>query len=461
MPFPFPFTQSQSLRFTDAAMEASYQEDRRERDSLRARNVQLVVAVIVGVLGVIMVIGSNVRHSPLPKAWLVLRFGLLVPGLLLSAFLAGRSWGKANLQALLGFTVAVFVGVHALEWFSEWTPAMPLRALWLVPIIMLWAVVMTLPVADKAAVGATLGSLAIAQTGIALVVGPSMGTFALIASAVAYILCGYGLVLVIRWRERDNRELFLIRHEHQRLATELRAQYEILQQLIQQRNEFVAGVLHDLRSPLTGVLLGTELLRQDEALPPATRTALLDDIARSAKRVDSFANRFLEQRSLERAAAKPTLTAVLLGPVVERAVAHARLSAGPKNQRIELELAGREQTVVADELLLDRTLANLLDNAVKYSPHGAMIAVRVSAEPGVPAQARVAVVDPGPGLSAADQVRLFQPYIMLGKKPTGGEPSTGLGLSLVKHCIEGMGGAVGCVSELGRGATFWLTLKCA
>jgi signal transduction histidine kinase len=186
---------------------------------------------------------------------------------------------------------------------------------------------------------------------------------------------------------------------------------------------------------------------------------MVDDITAAAKRVDTFANRFLAQRSLERAAAKPTVTDVALDPVVERAIAHAQLSAVNKRQSIQLVSVVAAQIVIADELLLDRAIANLLDNAVKYSPLGATITVRVDVAPGSTARALVSVVDTGPGVSVAEQAQLFQPYSMLGTKPTGGEPSTGLGLSLVKHCIEGMGGAVGCDSEPGRGATFWLALR--
>jgi two-component system sensor histidine kinase/response regulator len=186
---------------------------------------------------------------------------------------------------------------------------------------------------------------------------------------------------------------------------------------------------------------------------------VLDEINRSAKRVDAFANRFLERRSLERAAARPSLAEVPLDPIIDRAVAHAQVSAAHKRQSIQLAAIVPGQSVVADELLLDRALGNLLDNAVKYSPLGAIVNVRIDVAPGPVPRALVAVTDAGPGLSTAEQAHLFQPYPMLGKKPTGGEPSTGLGLSLVKHCIEGMGGAVGCQSEPGRGATFWLTLR--
>jgi len=101
-----------------------------------------------------------------------------------------------------------------------------MRALWMVPIIMLWAVVMTLPMSTRAVLGATLGVLVIAQTGIMLAVKPTLGPLSLVTTAFAYGLSGYGLVLFAHWRERDNRELFLHRHEHQRLVVELRAQYE-------------------------------------------------------------------------------------------------------------------------------------------------------------------------------------------------------------------------------------------
>ena len=456
---PTRFAQTKSLRFTDPVIEAAYREDRNEREAPRAVLVQLALALLVGLLGA-MVIGVNLRqHLDSPRAWLVLRFGVIVPAMLVSALLCSRPWGQARLQLLLGCAVTIAVGAYTLEWFLEWTPAMPLRSLWVVPITMLWVIALTLCLDVKSTIGTTLGVLVIAQAGIAALIAPRYGAPVVITTALAYLLCGGGLVLITRWREHDSRELFAHQHEHERLLTELRTQYEALQALIDQRNEFVAGVLHDLRSPLTAVLLGVEMLRTGEHLAPATRAALLEDITRSAKRVGSFANRFLEQRLPERASDKSTLIQVLLGPAVERAVAHAQLTAAHKNQSIRLTIVAADQVVSADELLLDRAILNLLDNAVKYSPLGASIAVRVDLEPGPAARAIIAVTDSGPGLTAAEQARLFQPYSVLGKIPTGGESSTGLGLSLVKHYMEAMGGEVGCDSESGHGATFWLALR--
>ena len=98
-----------------------------------------------------------------------------------------------------------------------------------------------------------------------------------------------------------------------------------------------------------------------------------------------------------------------------------------------------------------QVLENLVSNAVKYSPPGKNIFVRLKRH----AEAvRVEVQDEGPGLSAEDQKKLFGKFARLSAKPTGGEHSTGLGLSIVKKMVEAMNGRVWCESELGRGATF-------
>jgi signal transduction histidine kinase len=98
-----------------------------------------------------------------------------------------------------------------------------------------------------------------------------------------------------------------------------------------------------------------------------------------------------------------------------------------------------------------QVLENLVSNAVKYSPPGNAIFVRLKKHTqGV----RIEVQDQGPGLSAEDQKKLFGKFARLSAKPTGGEYSTGLGLSIVKKMVEAMNGKVWCEGELGQGATF-------
>lgn len=100
---------------------------------------------------------------------------------------------------------------------------------------------------------------------------------------------------------------------------------------------------------------------------------------------------------------------------------------------------------------MTQVLENLLSNAVKYSPCRTTIDVGVDR---LPTAVRCALQDEGPGLSQEDQKKLFGKFTRLSAKPTGGETSTGLGLSIVKRMLESMRGRVWCESELGKGATF-------
>jgi signal transduction histidine kinase len=441
--------------FDDPNLEAAYREDRRERNAVRTRRVLLVLMGLATLLGVIIVAVSHHRHLPLPPAWVVLRFGVIIPILALGWFLAGRPWGKARLQGLLGYGLPLAVGAYAIEWTLEWNPAIPLRALWAIPGFCLWAVEMTLPMSPRAVVQATVGVCVITVLGIIALV-PQLDRGMIAAMVVAYAASGGGLVLFARWRERDHREVFLHRREAQLLAERLKAQNETLIHLNQLRDDFIAGILHDLRSPLTRVFLASGLLQRTPGLPEEEQARLLAEIVQSAKRIDFFATHFLEQRSLESSGTTPQLATVSLDGAVQSVLTRAQLQAGAKSQTLTLDTVTAGALVLADELLLDRALSNLLDNAVKFSPIGAAITVRVGAEPD--GRMRLAVIDTGPGLSAAEQARLFQPYTRLENRTTMGEPSTGLGLSLVKSWVEAMGGAVGCESEPGRGSTFWLTV---
>lgn len=442
--------------FDDAGLEAAYREDRRERDVQRTRRVLLVLAGLALLLGVIILVVSSRRDLPLSPTWVKLRFGVVIPSLLLSWFLAGRVWGKARLQTLLGWGLPLVLGAYSLEWTFEWTTAMPFRTLWVVPALCFWALQMTLPMSPRAVGQATAGTIAITVTGLIVIV-PHLDGLMIISMILAYAVSGYVVVWLARFRERDHREIFVHRREEKLLADRLQEQNAILVRLNRQRDEFVEGVLHDIRSPLTNVFLAADLLQHAPDLPAPVRSGMLEQIMNSAKRVDLFATHFLEQRSLESTTGTPLLTPVPLDPVVESALTRARLVAGAKNQRLLLDTVTPQAVVLADELLLDRALSNLLDNAVKYSPLGATITIRVTADSAGPI--RVAVMDTGPGLTAAEQDQLFQPYTRIEKKTTGGEPSTGLGLSLVKRWVEAMGGSIGCESEPDRGATFWLVLQ--
>lgn len=107
-----------------------------------------------------------------------------------------------------------------------------------------------------------------------------------------------------------------------------------------------------------------------------------------------------------------------------------------------------------DASAMTQVIDNLVSNAIKYSPKGKSIQIRLLHETD---SVRIEVQDEGPGLSEVDQKKLFGKFARLSAKPTGGEQSTGLGLSIVKRMAETMHGQIRCRSTLGQGATFIAT----
>lgn len=449
--------QARNLAFEDAGVEEAYLEDRRDRDALQTRRVMFVLSLIVIVV-VLAAAVLNVRRGTGPFApWMQVRLLVLIPALLLIWLLAGTDFGKRHLQLVLGVGMPFALGAYALEWSSEWVPTMPLRSLWAAPLLALWACAMAMPMGTNAVASTTFGVVVITMAGIAMYVpgldGPTVAVVILI-----YGLSAYCIILIAKWREIEHREAFINRRENQILAEELRKRNEALTQVNELRDSFVAGVLHDIRSPLTAIFLSSSMLRNSVKTSEKEGNELIDGIMNAGTHIDTFVTRFLEQRSLDRADAPPAILDVALDEAVDNVVTRARIAAVTKGQELVVEFFLPHAIVRVDELLLDRALSNLLDNAIKYSPIDGRIVLRIEDDPIAEGSARLAVTDQGPGISDAEKLLLFQPYSRLEKPTTGGEHSVGLGLSLVKKWVEAMGGAVGCDSEPGRGATFWFSV---
>jgi signal transduction histidine kinase len=116
--------------------------------------------------------------------------------------------------------------------------------------------------------------------------------------------------------------------------------------------------------------------------------------------------------------------------------------------------------ILVDEQAFQQVIDNLISNAIKYSPHQKNVWVRVLSQRYDDGKivGRIEVQDEGEGISADDMKKLFGKFARLSAQPTGGEHSTGLGLSIVKKMVEAMNGRVWCESELGKGATFIVEL---
>lgn len=227
---------------------------------------------------------------------------------------------------------------------------------------------------------------------------------------------------------------------------------EALRALNDEKNEFMGIAAHDLRNPLSAIQGYAEMVVEDARLSGCV------EIAANGERIHSAADRMvrmvqnlLDANRIERGEFNLNLAPADLALIAASVVESQRPRAGAKQQTLHWDCPEGPAAVVVDPVVAIQILENLISNAIKYSPPGRQVFVRVRSETG---NVRCEVQDEGPGLSAEDQKKMFGKFARLSAKPTGGEQATGLGLSIVKRMVEAMRGSVWCESEPGRGATF-------
>jgi signal transduction histidine kinase/DNA-binding NarL/FixJ family response regulator len=220
------------------------------------------------------------------------------------------------------------------------------------------------------------------------------------------------------------------------------------------KTELLGIAAHDLKNPLQVISGFSSLIEEAESLDEAKRHATL--IQSSSARMLKLVRDLLETASLDSGKLELSKVPVNLAELLRAVAEHNRPNAEKKSQAIELKL--EEGCVVElDEERMREVFENLVSNAVKYSPVGKRIQVRLvrSSEEVV----RIEVKDEGQGLTEADKEKLFGKFQRLSARPTGGESSTGLGLAIVKQLVELHGGKVWAESDgKGKGATFCVEL---
>ena len=215
------------------------------------------------------------------------------------------------------------------------------------------------------------------------------------------------------------------------------------------RQDFVANVSHELRTPLTSLRGYAETLLDGGLDDPENRERFVRVIRDQAVRLEAVAEDLLTLAGLERPGARPELEPVDLREAAARQVASFRPRAAQAGLELVLE-PGPEVRLVGERRLLDQLLANLLDNALKYTESGG-IHVRVGE-----AGQRVwcEVEDTGCGIPEEDQGRVFERFYRVDKARSRERGGTGLGLSIVKHIAVLHGGEVSLRSRAGEGSRF-------
>ena len=212
------------------------------------------------------------------------------------------------------------------------------------------------------------------------------------------------------------------------------------------RTALLAAVSHDLRSPLAAVKASVGSLRSEQVTFSAEdEEALLENIEMGADRLTTLVTNLLDMSRIHTGAVTVTLTDVGLARAVHQAIAPLADSG-----RIKVEV-DNDVLVLADPGLLDRVLANICENALKYTPTDATIRVDAAATAD---RAILRIADTGPGVPDVDQARIFTPFQRLGDIPD--KDGVGLGLAVARGLTEAMGGTVATEETPGGGLTFVL-----
>jgi signal transduction histidine kinase/ligand-binding sensor domain-containing protein len=242
--------------------------------------------------------------------------------------------------------------------------------------------------------------------------------------------------------------------------TELQEKNEALQALNQRKNEIIGVVAHDLKNPLTAIMMTASMvsrywhkMKQEEVLQNIRR------IEETGDRMHKIILDLLDVEAIETGTFNLTPETVDIATILRATVGDYAEAAQEKGITIHhsqnnIQPAGTV-LITADKRALRQVLDNLISNAVKYSfPQSNVWLDIVLSDCNV----LVSIRDEGPGLSAEDQALLFGRFAKLTPRPTAGEHSTGLGLSIVKQLVELMHGTISCQSEQGKGTTFTVSL---
>lgn len=235
----------------------------------------------------------------------------------------------------------------------------------------------------------------------------------------------------------------------------LKAARDSLRQLAEDKDELLGILTHDLKNHLGGMQMTARLLNdRATSAGDAALKRLSGNILSGTTQMLTFVKQFLANASADRGWAMRS-EPVCLGSVAARVIRTYTDAAEAKGIRIQLQTPDESVLVHADRAALEQVLDNLISNAVKFSPSGKNIWVTVQRGE---AEHGCTVRDEGPGFTADDRTAMFRRYRRLSAAPTGGEPSTGLGLSIVRKLVDALQGRLDLESEPGQGARFSLYL---
>jgi len=242
--------------------------------------------------------------------------------------------------------------------------------------------------------------------------------------------------------------------ENSRLYSIEKEQRSRLEELDQQRNEFLSAISHELKTPITSLKISTQILAKElKATQEGLETELLENIRYSVERMERRIYELLDFLQLQGAGLELNLEPVDLRNVFEEAVALITPITLDKKQNLSMEIPPVLPTVILDKRRLEQILLNLLSNAIKYTPGDGEIKLTARIEE---RRLLVQITDSGYGIPLNEQSLIFKPFYF--SKSRSEEPSLGIGLTITKSLVELQGGEIWVESKPKEGSTFSFVL---
>jgi two-component system sensor histidine kinase SenX3 len=221
------------------------------------------------------------------------------------------------------------------------------------------------------------------------------------------------------------------------------------------RRDFVANVSHELKTPVGALSLLAEAINESSDDPASVRR-FAERMTVEARRLSRLVQELIDLSRLQSGEAPPRMLPVPVSRVLQEAIDRTRLAAQSKGIAVVVVPHGEGELVLrGDEGQLSTAVANLLENAVSYSPEGTRVVLGVCARD---AEVEISVADEGIGIAEGDLERVFERFYRADPARSRSTGGTGLGLAIVKHIATNHGGSVSVWSSEGAGSTFTLRL---
>jgi signal transduction histidine kinase len=255
--------------------------------------------------------------------------------------------------------------------------------------------------------------------------------------------------------ETSPAELTELSRQFNAMAEQLEESVSIIRRDRDRSRDFLADVSHELRTPIAALRTFNELLKEQAGSDPAARAEFLESSGQQIDRLDWLAQNLLELSKLDSGLVLLDLRPDDLRASIESSMEQAEATAKRRGIDVRLSLPDAPLRIRHDPLRIGQVVANLVGNAVKFTPPGGSVSVAVRPHP---AGAEIEVADTGVGIDAAELPRIFERFYRGSRANEARGSGSGLGLAIVRSIVDMHGGTVTVESSLGRGSRFTVVL---